>query len=252
MEASRWTRSAMRVEPVAAVPGGVQTGDVGEQHLRRADVRRRLLAADVLLAGLQRQTQRGPALGVGADPDDAPGHRPRRRLAGGDERGVRAAEPHRHAESLSRTDGDVGTELARGSGQHARQQIRDDHGDTAELVDPGDGVGPVDHCARRGRQAEQRAEAAVGLGRRSRSSTPPMTSSMPTGSALVCSTASSADACRGGRRSGWSRPWTRRRAIVIASAAAVASSSSEALATSRPVSSVINVWKFRRPRGDPG
>jgi hypothetical protein len=43
----------------------------------------------------------------------------------------------------------------------------------------------------------------------------------------------------------------RRRAIVIASAAAVASSSREALAISRPVSSVTIVWKFssasRRP-----
>ncbi len=43
----------------------------------------------------------------------------------------------------------------------------------------------------------------------------------------------------------------RRRAMLIASAAAVASSSSEELATSRPVSSVIVVWKLssasRRP-----
>ena len=34
-------------------------------------------------------------------------------LVGGDERGVRAAEAHRHAEALRRTDGDVGAELHR-------------------------------------------------------------------------------------------------------------------------------------------
>ena len=39
----------------------VQAGDDGEQHLRGADVARRLLAADVLLAGLQREAERGAA-----------------------------------------------------------------------------------------------------------------------------------------------------------------------------------------------
>ena len=54
-----------------AVPRGVETGDVGEQHLRGADVGRGLLAPDVLLAGLQCQPQRRPPLGVGAHPDEA-------------------------------------------------------------------------------------------------------------------------------------------------------------------------------------
>ena len=47
------------------------------------------------------------------------------------------------------------------------------------------------------------------------------------------------------------RFFDRRRQKVMASAAAVASSSSEALATGRPVRSLIIVWKFssasRRP-----
>ena len=42
-------------QPVGAVPGGVQPGDVGEQYLRGADVRCRLLATNVLLAGLERE-----------------------------------------------------------------------------------------------------------------------------------------------------------------------------------------------------
>jgi hypothetical protein len=43
-----------------------------------------------------------------------------------------------------------------------------------------------------------------------------------------------------------------RRAMVIASAAAVASSSSEALASSKPVSLGIIVWKLSRPPAGPG
>ncbi len=75
------------------------------------------------------------------------------------------------------------------------------------------------------------------------SSTSPTTSSMPTGSARVASTAIVW---------GWVSWWTtnrrdslrvRRRAIVIASAAAVASSSSEALVIGSPVSSLTIVWK---------
>ena len=72
-----------------------------------------------------------------------------------------------------------------------------------------------------------------------------MTSSMPTGSARVRSTAS-VWGCRSWctkKRCVLAFDW--RRAIVIASAAAVASSSSDAFATSSPVSSVTSVWKLR-------
>ena len=61
-----------QLEPLAAVVDGVHRGHHGQQHLRRADVRRGLLAADVLLARLQREPQ-------------APGcrrHRPRGRRGG--------------------------------------------------------------------------------------------------------------------------------------------------------------------------
>ena len=68
----------------------------------------RLLPADVLLTGLQGEAQRRPAGGVGADADQAPGQRPGVGVAGGQERGVRAAEAHRHAEALGRADDDVG------------------------------------------------------------------------------------------------------------------------------------------------
>jgi hypothetical protein len=44
-----------RGQPLRAVVDGVGAGHDGEQHLRGADVAGRLLPADVLLAGLQRQ-----------------------------------------------------------------------------------------------------------------------------------------------------------------------------------------------------
>ena len=150
-------------QAVASVPRGVEPGDVGEQHLRGADVRRRLLAADVLFAGLQCEPKCRTPGGVGADPDDSAGHRPSRRLLRRDERGVRAAEAHRHAEALRRAHGDVGAELARGSGEHAGQQVGHHDRDAARLVDPFDRCGPVGDRAGGGRKAEQRAEEAVSI-----------------------------------------------------------------------------------------
>ena len=148
-------------QPGRAVVGGVEPGDVGQQDLGRADVRRRLLATDVLLARLQREAQRGPPGGVGADADDAPGQGAGGRLVGGDERGMGTTEHHRHAEALRRADRDVGAELTRRRRQHARQQVGGDDGEAAGGVDALDRRPPVDDRAGRGRQAEQRSEAAV-------------------------------------------------------------------------------------------
>ena len=68
-------------QPVRAVPDRVHAGHDGEQHLRGADVAGRLLPADVLLTGLQRQPVGGVAVGVDADADQAAGQRPLEALA---------------------------------------------------------------------------------------------------------------------------------------------------------------------------
>ena len=65
---ARATRS--RAGPSAPWYDGVQAGDHREQHLRGADVARRLLAADVLLARLQREAVRGAALRVDRHADE--------------------------------------------------------------------------------------------------------------------------------------------------------------------------------------
>ncbi len=141
-----------------AVPRRVETGDVGEQHLRRADVGRGPLAPDVLLAGLECQPQCRPARGVGADPDEAAGKCPRRVRMGGDESRVRPAERHRHPEALRRTDHDVGAELPGRRREHAGQQIGGDDRQAAGGMDRLDRRRPVGDRTSRGREAEEGAE----------------------------------------------------------------------------------------------
>ena len=60
-------------QALGAVVDRVHARHDGEQHLRRADVAGRLLAADVLLAGLQRHAQRGLAARVIETPMMRPG-----------------------------------------------------------------------------------------------------------------------------------------------------------------------------------
>ena len=57
---------------------------------------------------------------------------------GGEEGGVRAAEAHRHPETLRRTDGDVGAELAGGVVEHAGQRVGRPRRRARRVVDPGD------------------------------------------------------------------------------------------------------------------
>ena len=61
------------LQPLRPVPDRVGGGHVRQQRLRRADVRRRLVAADVLFAGLQRQPVAGPALASRDCPTRRPG-----------------------------------------------------------------------------------------------------------------------------------------------------------------------------------
>jgi hypothetical protein len=66
----------------------------------------------VLLARLQREAERRPAVRILRHADETARHRARVGLVGGEEGRVRSAQPHRHAEALRRADGDVRAELA--------------------------------------------------------------------------------------------------------------------------------------------
>ena len=123
-----------RPQPVGPVVHGVHRGHDGQQHLGGADVGRGLLAADVLLSGLQCQPVGGAAGGVDRDPDEPPGQGPAELVAGGEEPGVRSAEAHRHAEALGRPDRGVGAQLARRDQQRAGQQVGGHDGQPAGLV----------------------------------------------------------------------------------------------------------------------
>ena len=126
--ASRCTRRAIARRPSAPWYDGVQTGDHREQDLRGADVARRLLAPDVLLARLQREPERGAALRVDRHADEAAGQRAPVLVAHREVRGVRSAEAERHPEALRRADDHVGAHLARRRHEREREQVgRDAH-----------------------------------------------------------------------------------------------------------------------------
>ena len=115
-----------RGQAVGAVVDRVRPGHDGEQHLRGADVAGRLLPADVLLAGLQRQPVGDVAVGVDRDPDQPAGQLTGQALAHRQVAGVRAAVAHRDAETLGGAAGDVGAPLPRRLQQRQRQQVGGD------------------------------------------------------------------------------------------------------------------------------
>ena len=117
-----------RPQPLGAVVDGVHRRHHGQQHLRGADVGGRLVAADVLLAGLQREPVRRAALGVDRDADQPAGQVPLEAGAHGHEAGVRAAVEQRDAEALRGADDHVGAHRARatpaGSARAGRRRRR--------------------------------------------------------------------------------------------------------------------------------
>ncbi len=144
-----------------AVPDRIHAGHVGEQHLRGADVRIGLLAADVLLARLQGHAQGRLATGILRHADDAAGHRALVLVQAGEEGGVRAAVAHRHAKALAGTEGDVGAHRARGFRQHQRHQVAGDGADGVLRLELRDHCGEVLELALRIGRLQQRAEDVV-------------------------------------------------------------------------------------------
>ena len=145
-------------QPVGPVVDGVHPRHHRQQHLRRADVAGRLFAADVLLARLQRHAQRGVAVGVHAHADDAAGDLALVLVAAAEERGVRPAEAHRHAEALGGAHAHVRAPLARRGEQDEREQVRRGDHDDPLLARPLRERPVVRHLAVGGGILQQRAE----------------------------------------------------------------------------------------------
>ena len=124
-------RSRDALEPFGAVVHRVHRSQHRRQHLRGADVRGRLLAPDVLLAGLQREPVGDAPARVARHADHASRQAALELVAGGDVGGVRSTESHRHAEALGRADGDVGPHLSGRPQQDERERVGRHHRERA-------------------------------------------------------------------------------------------------------------------------
>jgi hypothetical protein len=136
-----------RAQAGGAVVDRVHAGDDREQDLRGADVAGRLLAADVLLAGLQREPVRGLARRVDRDADEPAGQAALESLAYGHVPGVRTAVHQWNAEPLRAADRDVRAELARRTDEREREQVGGDRDLGAAVVRLLNERGVVAECA---------------------------------------------------------------------------------------------------------
>src|SRR5438128_3053046 len=103
VHASRNLRESSR-----PVVDGVHARHYGKEHLRRADVARRLFAADVLLSRLQRHPQRWLSVRIARNADYASWNVPLEFVLRREVRGMWAAVAERNSEPLCISDGDVG------------------------------------------------------------------------------------------------------------------------------------------------
>ena len=101
-----------------------------------------LSAADMLLPGLEGETQGLFAVCVLGDADEAAGHLPFECVAGCHESGMGAAVAHGHTKTLGTADGDVGAPIAGGCKESQGEQVGGDDYEGAG------GVGGVNKAAK--------------------------------------------------------------------------------------------------------
>src|SRR5437667_8490473 len=106
--------------------GHVCRGRDREEGLVRADVRHRLLPADVLLPRLERHAERATAFRVSRQADDASRHFPDVLLPTREDSQQRTTEIHLRAERLSLADDDVCSEVSRQTDDRLRDWIHPD------------------------------------------------------------------------------------------------------------------------------
>mmetsp|Transcript_12825 Transcript_12825/g.27710 ORF Transcript_12825/g.27710 Transcript_12825/m.27710 type:complete len:423 (-) Transcript_12825:102-1370(-) len=118
------------LQTLRTVVHGITGSHVRQQRLRRANVGGGLVPPNVLLPRLHRHPKAGLALRIHRDADDPPRHLPGVLVRRGEEPRVGAAEAHGDAETLRRSDGDVGPPRG-GRGEFGQGQEvgrADDHG----------------------------------------------------------------------------------------------------------------------------
>ena len=127
-----------RAEALGAVINGIHRGHDGEKNLGGADVAGRLVAADVLLAGLESEAQGGIASGVFRNADKPTGEAALVFIAGREEGGVGSTVAGRDAKALARTDHDIGPTFAGRLQEGERQEVGGNDGECSNRVGTGD------------------------------------------------------------------------------------------------------------------
>ncbi len=107
------------LQALRPVVDGVHRRDDRQEHLRRADVARRLVAADVLLARLEAQAVGGFAVLILGNADQPAGHHALELVLHREVRRVRPAVAQRHAEALRAAHGHVRAEFAGRLSKHS-------------------------------------------------------------------------------------------------------------------------------------
>ena len=146
------------LESLRAVVDGIHGRHDGEQHLGGADVRRGLVATDVLLAHLEREAVGGMPGRVLRDTNEAPGQLAFEARAHGHVARVRTTEAHGHAEALAGAHGDIRPQLARRGDEGESKQIGGDDGEGALRLRGGDNGARIPDVARAGRVLHEDAE----------------------------------------------------------------------------------------------
>src|SRR5882724_7014185 len=95
------------VQPAGAMINSVHRGDDSGKNRRRANVTRCLVATDILLAGLKRESISGPTFRIVRNAHKPAGHVTFVSVTRGEVCRVRPAKPERNAEALRATDRDI-------------------------------------------------------------------------------------------------------------------------------------------------
>jgi hypothetical protein len=113
-----------RLQAIGSMVDAVHRGHVRQQRLGGADVRRRLLATDMLLARGQRHAVGLPSVNVHGDADDAARRLPHVRVPRREKRGVGTAVAKRNTEPLRVAEDDVRAHLSGRCQQRQCEQVR--------------------------------------------------------------------------------------------------------------------------------
>src|SRR6266536_2872743 len=129
MNASRDCAQATR-----AMIDRVHRGNSGAENLRRADVTRGFIAADVLLTRLQCEAISWAAFGIVRNPDQTSGHVTLVLVTGGKVGRMRPTVSEGHAQTLRVAHRDIGAEFSRWFQERQCKKIRSDNDQRASIV----------------------------------------------------------------------------------------------------------------------